>query len=215
MRMFKCNFLNYSIANRLLKEVDTEYQTSVFLATIGQDVFDIYDGLEFDKEEDKMDLEIVMKKLEDFFTGETHKVFESYKFHLRKQEPTESIEAYVAALHQLAKNSNFGQLRDRLIRDQVIVGVRDDSIREKLPADKQLTLDKCLQIGRASETSKQQRKIISSSTDTDVQINRVNKKSNKSYPSKNKTEKTCQHCGKVHAHNRNDCPAINVRCRQC
>ena len=67
--MFKRNFLNYSIDSRLLKEVNKEYQTSFFLATIVQDVFDIYDGLDFDNEEDKMDLEIVMKKLEDFFIG--------------------------------------------------------------------------------------------------------------------------------------------------
>ena len=63
-------------------------------------------------------------------------MFESYKFHLRKQEPTENIETYVATLRQLAKNCNFGQLRDRLIRDQVVVGVRDDCIREKLLSDK-------------------------------------------------------------------------------
>ena len=124
-----------------------------------------------------------------FFVGQTHKAFESYEFHLRKQEPTESIEAYVAAIRQLAKNCNFGQLRDKLIRDQVVVGIRDDSIGEKLLADKQLTLDKRLQIGRAYETSKQQTKMIYSSTDTDVQIHRVNKKLNKRYPSKNKTEK--------------------------
>ena len=86
----------------------TEYQT--FFATIGQEVFDIYDDVELDNEEDKIDLEIVMKKLEDFFAGETHEAFESYKLHLRKQESTESIEAYVAALRQLAKNCNFGQL---------------------------------------------------------------------------------------------------------
>ena len=62
-RTFKRNLLNYSIASRLSKEADTEYQTSVCLATIGQDLFDIYDGLEFDNEEDEMDLEIVMQKL--------------------------------------------------------------------------------------------------------------------------------------------------------
>ena len=106
-RTFKRDFLNYSITSRLSKEVNTEYQTSdlgvgnweffvclfvclfvCFLATIGQDLFDIYDGLEFDNEEDKMVLEIVMKILKDFFVGETHEAFESYKFHLRKQEPT-------------------------------------------------------------------------------------------------------------------------------
>ena len=45
-----------------------------FLATIGQNIFDIYDGLEFDNEEDKIDFEIVMKKLEDFFCGRNARV---------------------------------------------------------------------------------------------------------------------------------------------
>ena len=39
---FKLNFFNYSIASRLSKEANTEYQTSVFLAMIGQGVFNIY-----------------------------------------------------------------------------------------------------------------------------------------------------------------------------
>ena len=72
--------------------------------------------------------------------GETHEAFESYKFHLRKQEPTENIETYVVALSQLAKNCNFGQLRDRLIRDQVVVGVRNcyqkiSNLLSKVPAN--------------------------------------------------------------------------------
>ena len=54
--------------SRLSKEADIEYQTSVFLAMISLDVIDIYDSLEFDDKEDKMDLEIVMKKLY-FFHG--------------------------------------------------------------------------------------------------------------------------------------------------
>ena len=62
-RTFKRIFLSYSIEIRPSKEADTEYQTSVFLATIGQDLFDIYNELEFDNEKDKINLEIVMKKL--------------------------------------------------------------------------------------------------------------------------------------------------------
>ena len=214
-QMFRRNFLNYSIGNRLSKEDNSEYQISVFLAMIGQDVFDIYDGLEFDNEVDKMNLEIVMKRLEDFFVGEMHEALELYKFHLQKQEPTENIETYIAALRQLAKNCNFSQLRDRLIKDQVIVRVRDTCIREKLLSDKQLTLDKCQQIGRAHETSKQQTKAISSSTDTEMQVNRVNKNLNKRDPNKNRMEKKYIRCRKFPVHNRNDCPAIYVCCRQC
>ncbi|KAG1671242.1 Transposon Ty3-I Gag-Pol polyprotein [Nymphon striatum] len=94
-----------------------------------------------------------MQRFEEFFVGETHEAFESYKFHMRKQEPSETIEAYVGALRQLAKNCNFDKLENRMIRDQVVVGVRDDLIREKLQEDRGLTLDRCLTVGRAYEAS--------------------------------------------------------------
>ena len=89
-----------------------------------------------------------MKKLEDFFVGDTHEAFESYKFHLRKQEASESIEAHVAALRKLARTCNFDKLEERLIRDQVVVGVRQESLRYIFLEDKGLTLDKFLSIGR-------------------------------------------------------------------
>ena len=173
-RTFKRNFLNYSIASRLTKEPDTEYQTSVLLSIIGQDAYDVYEGLDFDSEDDRNDFHTVMDKFEEFFVGDRHEAYESYRFHLRKQEESETIETYITALRRLAKNCNFGDLTSRMIRDQVVVGVSDDQLREKLLADKTLTLDKCLQIGRAHETSKKQTKNISSTNaSAEPQLNRI------------------------------------------
>ena len=86
----------------------------------------------FNEEEDKKDLKIVMQVFEDFCVGETHEAYESYKFHTRRQKPDESIEAFVTSLRQLIKSYKFGtaQLEDCLIRDQVVVGVREDCLRE-------------------------------------------------------------------------------------
>lgn len=72
-RKFKRNFLNYAVASRLSNEVDSEYQTSVFLSFIGEECFDIFEGLHFNSEEDRNDLKEVIKKFEEFFVGETHK----------------------------------------------------------------------------------------------------------------------------------------------
>ena len=69
----------------------------------------------------------------------------------KKKEASELIEAYVAALRKLAKMCNFDKLEERLIRDQVIIGVRQQSLRENFLEDKGLTLDKCLSVGRALE----------------------------------------------------------------
>ena len=79
--LFKREFLNYHVASRLSNEVDTEYQTSVFLSIIGREAFQIYDGLEFDEDEDQKDLNTVISKFEDFFLGQRHEAYESYKFH--------------------------------------------------------------------------------------------------------------------------------------
>ena len=117
---------------------------------------DIFDGFKFDQEADMQNLKKIMDKFEDFCVGETHEAYKSYKFHLRRQEPSETIEAYIS-LRQLAKNCNFGVLGDRMIRDQVVMGVREDAVREKLLEDKKkLDLAKCLELGRAYETSRQQ-----------------------------------------------------------
>ena len=86
---------------------DENYQVAVFLAVLGPNVCEICDNLTFEAPDDKNDLKKVMKKLEDFCVGDTHEAFESYKFHLRKQEESELIEAYVAAPRKLAKTCNF------------------------------------------------------------------------------------------------------------
>ena len=64
---FKQNFLNYSITSRLSREPNLSYQTSVSLSTILEEAYDIYDGLKFDREEDKMKLDIlIFKKMRNF-----------------------------------------------------------------------------------------------------------------------------------------------------
>ena len=114
------------------------------------------------------------KSFEDFCVGETHEAYEMYKFHLRRQELSETIEAYISSLHQLAKNCNFGVLEDRMIRDQVVIGIREDAVREKLLEDKKLDLAKCLELGRAYKTSRQQQsQSISKSNTISAQVNRI------------------------------------------
>ena len=113
-KKFKRQFQNYRVASRLDKEPN-EFQSTVFLATVGEDAMDIFDGFKFEQEADMQDLGKIMEKFQDFCVGETHEAYESYKFHLRRQEPSETIKAYISSLRQLAKNCNFGVLEDRMI----------------------------------------------------------------------------------------------------
>ena len=97
--------------------VNKSLRTATLLTCIGSDALDVYEGLEFEREDDKKDIDIVLQKLQRYCIGETNEIYERYRFNKRDQEPNESLDAYVTALRTLAKTCNFGVLEDSLIRD--------------------------------------------------------------------------------------------------
>lgn len=70
----------------------------------------------------------------------------------------ESVDMSVAALRTLPKMCKYKTLADTLIRERIVVGVRDNSLRKKLLQTSDLTLKTCIYICRESEcTAKQLR----------------------------------------------------------
>jgi hypothetical protein len=115
-RKFHRQWKNYSIATRLDKE-DKAYQCAVFLACVGEEAQEVYEGLPFANDGEKTDIAVVIQKFEDFCVGSTHEVYESFKFHSRQQEEGESVESYVAVLRKMAKTCKFGNQKNRMIRE--------------------------------------------------------------------------------------------------
>ena len=146
---------NYEIASRLKTE-SKEFRTATLLTCIGQEALEIYDGLAFDDETQKKDIDVVLKKLEEFCIGTTNEIYERYLFNKRDQAEGESIDTYVAALRSLSKTCNYGALTDNLIRDRMVVGILDKGIRKKLLQESKLTLQSRIDVSRANECTKQQ-----------------------------------------------------------
>ena len=216
-KRFRRQWENYAVATRLNKE-DPEFQKAVFLATIGEDALDIFEGFRFENEDDDKNVNKIIEKFQEFCVGETHEAYEAYQFHCRRQEISENMDAFVTALRKLAKNCNFGQQEDRMIRDQIIVGIRDDSLRKKMLEDKKLDLDKCLCLGRAHETSTHQAHAMTSQEQDDsLHVNRIPavKRRNQPVNFHSKGNKKCSRCGKSPMHGRKDCPAKDAECRNC
>ena len=78
------------------------------------------------------------------------------------QQQGESFDSYLTALHSLIKTCDFGTLQDNLLRDRVVLGIRENGTRKKLLAERKLTLEKCISICRATETTSKQLKEIAS-----------------------------------------------------
>ena len=122
-----------------------------------------------------------------------------------------------------------------MIRDRIVVGIRNTSLSERLQLDPKLTLESAVTQVRQSETVKQQQAVLrgSSTLAQDIPVgavqrgrsNRkgkpfkgvnpgVNKGSQSSATSRD-NPKGCSRCGKLGFHDKANYPAKDAICRRC
>ncbi|XP_054932932.1 uncharacterized protein [Dermacentor andersoni] len=94
----------------------------------------------------------LMERLDRLFAASTNVLAERHEFTSRKQFEGEGFLEFVTALKEKAVQCNFGTAYNERVRDQIIQGVANVSVREKLLAhDETLSLDKAEEIGRSLE----------------------------------------------------------------
>ncbi|UYV79117.1 K02A2.6-like [Cordylochernes scorpioides] len=64
---------------------------------------------------------------------------------------------------KISKSCEFGELAESLIRDRLICGMLDDTLRERLLKERDLNLGRALEICKIYESAKEQVKNISNS----------------------------------------------------
>ncbi len=72
---------------------------------------------------------------------------------MRNQGTEEGFDKYVTELKMLASTCNFGDIKS-LIRERIVCDKDTPNLRERLPREDNLTLQKCVQICRATELSR-------------------------------------------------------------
>ena len=78
------------------------------------------------EEADRQKYDKVIYKFDGFIKVRRNTVFERAKFNRRNQRDDESVEQYITALFHLRETCDFGDgLADELLRDRIIVGIRD------------------------------------------------------------------------------------------
>ena len=69
-------------------------------------------------------------------------IFERARFNCRCQAVGESVEQFITSLYTLAENCDYGDWKDQMICDCIVVGIRNQSQSERLQMDAELTLEK-------------------------------------------------------------------------
>ena len=133
-------FERFRMASGLEKESE-ESQVNTLIYSMGSEADDIVQSLGI-AEGDQKKYDVVKKKLEDFFIIKRNVIFERANFNLRSQLEGETVDVFITDLFNLAEHCNFCVLREELIRDRIIVGIRDKALSEKLQLEADLTLEK-------------------------------------------------------------------------
>ena len=190
-KTFKQAWHNYLIIMNVSQQPET-YQVALFLHCIGPEALKIFNGMSFDNTQERDKLENIMKKFDEFTIGETNETYERYVLNCQNQLPDETFDAYMAALRTLSQTCNFCEcIRESLIRDRIVLGTQNLQTRKQLLQERKLTLNKCIDICRSSETSASQTKIISG-TKTSEDVSQIKEKRETSRPPNFKRKKKRQ-----------------------
>ena len=210
-------------------------KTSILLSTIGQKGREIYETFTFADEEDKLKLEPVLQKFLEYCTPRKNVTMARYKFFTFRQLEGQTFSDFITELKRRSIDCEFGDLATTLIRDLIVCGVRDNSLRERLLRDSELTLTKAISAGQAAEETKVHSKEITEGLEatSSKHMDKIDKEKMKmkndghrgrdagqKSSSKNTHKQkerhqisNCKFCGG--SHTRGDCPAYGKKCRKC
>ena len=166
--------------------------------------------------EDKEVYATVLGKFDGFFHVRKNVIFERARFNKRNQQEGESAEKYIMALYDLLANCDYGEMTSEMLRDRLVVGIRDQSLSAKLQTDSELTLEKAKkQIRQREAVHEQQQELKGNEPNSADAIRRSGRQNfrpqRKFVPP---TAKKCMRCGKE-SHPREQCPAKDAECHRC
>jgi len=229
-KLWKQTWLNFAIVSKISSQ-DAEYQKALFLCTVGQGALEIFNAFQFSEGEDPDNVSTIISKFEEYFTGEINETYERFKFNQRNQEVGENFDAYLTALRNLAETCNFctcPTMGDSLIRDRIVLGIKNEEARKRLLQERKLNLKKCIDICRTSESATAHMQAIGGKHE---EVHQINPRSNGSYkksdkwrepagsPSARKNTQPrklkCKFCSQSHVLKKELCPAWGKRCNAC
>lgn len=113
---------------------------------MGPDSVNVNEQFTFSEDTDdtKKTLDNVIKMFDNHFEPVKNTIFERAKFNSMVQGEL-SIHQFIVQLQEQAGYCEYGAMKDKLIRDRIVVGVSDKKLRDYLIDIDDLDLNKCIQ----------------------------------------------------------------------
>jgi len=182
-----------------------EMQVARLLNLMGTEALKVYNTLAHEKEKDK-EISASLNRMEKYCSPRTNGIMAHYKFFTAKQND-DSFDVYLTRLKELIKPCNFGVLKDKLLKTQIILGIQCRDTLERLLRE-DMTLEKVVSFCQSVEAAEINCKELEKSAEVHHIVNK------KFLSSKSKaTINSCTRCGNTHLINA--CPAYGKVCNKC
>ena len=206
-----------------------ESQVNTLIYSMGDKAEDILRSLDI-PEADLKRYDKVKDKFEQYFVKRRNVVFERAKFNTRVQKEAESVDDFITDVYRLAEHCEFSELHNEMVRDRIVVGIKNSQLSEKMQLDRKLTLEKAVSMARQSETVKQQQAVVReghTAHEGDSQsVDMIQKRDHqrgwrpRAAGGRRKVNvstkpQVCTRCGKSPQHGKGQCPAREAICHKC
>lgn len=203
---FKEDFEDYMLASGLA-EKPAKVKAMKLRRVMGSECRHIYKHNLHLNVEQESDVKVILTALENYFKPAKNVLFQRFYFRSQKQEEGEPIDAYVTKLREKAASCNYGGLKEKLIRDRLVLEIAD----EGLLSEKDLTLASAIDMcGAAELTDTRMRALAQKSDDT---INAAD--SRQPAPRTGEVEGNYKYCGHQLKAGIDVCPAFGKTCCHC
>ena len=118
-------------------------------------------------EDDLTDYAKILEKFNGFFKVRKNVIFERARFNRRNQLEGETAETYIMELYTLAESCEYKETKEEMIRDRLVVGIRDASLSERMQMESDLTLDRAKKLVRQREAVHEQQEILNKGPNTE------------------------------------------------
>lgn len=205
----------YFTASGANSRLDDGTKVALLLHSIGEEALQIYNTFEFGQQ--ARTYTNVLQKFDDYFTPLKNETMNRHVFFNTDKKESESFDDFVTSLRRLSQDCNFGGLRDSLIRDQIIRGIHEKNVRERLLKESDLDLNKCINICKTYELAAKQLKEFKEESPTisgikASPVSQQQEKSSNKLDNQRQQKKQCTRCGYTHGFK---CPAFNQQCKKC
>ncbi|XP_037564795.1 uncharacterized protein LOC119444469 [Dermacentor silvarum] len=166
-----------------------------------------------------LSFEAVVQHLDNYFDPQANEIAASYAIFMRSQAEGEKVRDYVTDLRRLAKDCNFYKFLDRMLRDRIVCGIRDEEARRHLLSQKKLNLAEAQAFAIAAETAETNVRAMQKSSFNDngaanfVQRLRRNPRKSGHGPGSRTESTQCGRCGSNHASE--VCRHKKATCHKC